>query len=529
MSAGWRIDLPPNSVQCAGVDHVLVLTDRFFPKSQPRVVAPQAGGSYNWPHVELNGVLCLKSTKLACDAGSRIIQHLRWAYELLNFSEINRRREFVREFATYWRNRASDKSSAPEVLSLLNSGGDSREIVYNANWSKGRVVVAEGRAELMNWLRNSGENPSDKDILTTWMCALPEPWTPAEYPEFGRDVLNLLPEQMLKTALNPGKRCPFIFSVNTQTGVVFAAVVLEGAAVKALSKGFRNLSRVPQSLIENSFGSRELQRCSVSRVDGSWIHGRDHDPSFPAMRTRTVAIIGCGSLGSAIARVLAQSGVANFILVDADGLSSANISRHTLGMRHVGKNKANATAEMICEDFPHVKMTKSYAKRFESLSLRELAVLSSVDLIVSAGINFDGDASLDNWRRSLTTPPAHLCTWVEEFAIVGHAVLLYGTDSLLTGFDKGERPIFRMTEWAEKSKALLVEAGCGNVFQPHGVVDLQSTVSLAAGLAIDVLLAKVPISCRRVWQGDRQAVEAKGGHLSVDFIESFVVRHMPWP
>lgn len=40
--------------------------------------------------------------------------------------------------------------------------------------------------------------------------------------------------------------------------------------------------------------------------------------------------------------------------------------------------------------------------------------------------------------------------------------------------------------------------------QPHGVIDLHPTVGMAAGLALDTLLDKVPASCRRVWMGDPQ-------------------------
>lgn len=166
-------------------------------------------------------------------------------------------------------------------------------------------------------------------------------------------------------------------------------------------------------------------------------------------------------------------------------------------------------------------------KRFEHLDNRELSDMAGVDLLISAGIDFEGDARLDNWRRRLEKPPAHLCAWAETFAIVGHAVVLYGTDSLLAGFEEDERPAFRLTDWPEQT-ALAVEAGCGNRFQPHGAVDLQPAAHLAARLALDVLLDRVPASCRRIWQGERAAVAANGGTARDSFAESNVVRQQPW-
>lgn len=455
-----------------------------------------------------------------------MLQHLHWARELLNFSAPERQRAFELEFLAYWNRRSNSQS--PRVLSLLKTGGVDREVFYINDWPRARIVVADDKAELLNWLRNSGSTPSDKNILPTRLTRLPRPWTPDQYPEHGRDALRLLPETALRRVLIPGQLCPLIFEARTANGAVFATVLLQGASERELVKGFRELRRVPIDRIASSFGSRMAQRCSVARVDERWVHGRDHDNDFPAIRAKSVALIGCGSLGAALARLLAQAGVGTFVLVDADRLTPANTSRHVLGMRFVDKNKSLATKQMLQEDFPHIQPVTAFTKRFEQLTTQELGEISNADLIISAGIDFDGDISLDSWRHSLATPPAHLCTWAEAFAIVGHAVLLYSTDKLMTGFDDSEQPSFRLTDWPEDSDSVVIEAGCGNLFQPHGAVDLQPTITLAARLAIDTLLGKVPASCRRVWQGQLDAVAANGGAAREGFTESHITREMPW-
>lgn len=523
------MELPADSVLIDGVDHLLIVIDEAFPNSQPKILAPQAGHDYRWPHVDSHGRLCLKPTQLTRDPGERVLQHLKWAHRLLNYSEDERRHEFEREFAAYWNQRSTNKTKRPEVLSLMKPGGISREVVYfDDSLLNRRIVVADDKGELVNWLRNSGSNPSDKAILPTWLSSLPHPWTPIQFPENGHDVLALLPDPVLKRVLIPGQRCPIFFEAKTPTGPVFVAVLLYSATKSELKRGYRGLDRVPINRVVASFRAHNIQRCPVMRVDGRWIHGRDRDQDFPVMRSKSVAIIGCGAIGAALARLLAQSGIGKFLLIDPDDLVSANIARHALGMRYVGQNKARATAQMLCEDFPHLKNVMICDLRFENLNSQILEEISQVDLIISAGIDFDGDASLDVWRRTLAMPPPHLCTWIEAFAIVGHAVLLYGADSLLTGFDDNEQPTFRLTDWPAESNTLVAEAGCGNVFQPHGVVDLQSTVVLAARLAVEVLLGRIPVSCRRVWQGDPEAVPVNGGVARPQFTESRVVREIPW-
>ena len=471
--------------------------------------------------------MCLKETRLDADPGERLLTHIAWARELLAFDATERRREFKREFGAYWRQRAHEKDSLP-ILSLIAPGGCSREIVYGHDRERRRVIVADQKSDLLHWMENSHFQVHEKGVFKTWLSVLPQPWIPQNYPEMGRDLMDRIPRSALEKMLVPGQACPVVFEVKTPTGPTFAAVWLQSAPKTELIKGFRPRSGIPFSRVAASFAGRPVRRCPVDRIDGRWIHGRDRDTTYTALRAKRVAVAGCGSLGATVVRLLAQSGVGCFLLLDPDDLSPANVARHILGMRFAHLNKAKATAQSLREDFPHLSSVTAYPTRFEQLNDRQLEDMADVDLFISAGIDFQGDACLDTWRRQLQKPPGHLCAWAEAFAIVGHAVLLYGSDSLLAGFEEDERPTFRLTDWPDLS-TLVVEAGCGNRFQPHGAVDLQPTAILAARLAIDALLGRITASCRRVWQGERAAVAANGGRARPSFEESNVVRQCSWP
>ena len=97
----------------------------------------------------------------------------------------------------------------------------------------------------------------------------------------------------------------------------------------------------------------------------------------------------------------------------------------------------------------------------------------------------------------------------------------------MTRFE-GERPAFRLTDWPAGTGGLIVEAGCGNVFQPHGAVDLQPSIAMAAELVLDALLGRVPASCRRVWFGNRDAVAAHGGTVREGFTDVNAIRQFSW-
>lgn len=507
----------------------MLAIDAAFPNSQPRILAPAAGGDYSWPHTEQAGLLCLRSSKNAAPIADRVVTHLCDAEELLSFSETKRRQEFEREFTAYWSHRATKNSDHARVWSLVTPGGMTREVAYFFDTRFYHYVMADDRDALKRWLRNTGANPGDKQIYPAWLFRLSQPWIPREFPETGDEITKLLPADMVRKCLEPGLQSPFLFEVKTKTGTAFAAVVLRGAERRDVMRGFRHMSKVPPARIVNSYAKRPVERCKVARVDGEWVHGRGHSSSYGVIKNRKVAVIGCGAIGAAVARLLAQAGVGEQIIVDADSLTTANVSRHPLGMPYVGLNKAFALQEHLRREFPHLLFEHAYQRRFERLSPRDLDQLASADLIVSAGIDFDGEAALDHWRRGLPRPPAHLSTWAEAYASAGHAVLLYGKATILAGFDNEERPIFRLTDWPDDAGALIVEAGCGNTFQPHGVIDLHPIVGMAAGLALDTLLDKVPTSCRRVWMGDPAVVESHGGILRASFTDRLMIREFVWP
>lgn len=525
---GWHVEIASATLRIGCVDYLVLVIDASFPNSQPTVFAPQAGSHFRWPHVEGDTRLCLIATRCAAEPGLRVVDHLAAARELLSYSNEQCREEFEREFIAYWRQRATITEERKHGLSIVAPNLPSREISCFFDSTSGRVIFGEDKHSLARWLRNSGLNPSDKEIFATWLLRLSQPWIPNDFPEVGQDVIKLLPPDIQRSVFVAGHRAALLLEVTTITGPGFAAVVLEGANAKVLSNGFRHISRVPVEYVIGSFAARPIKRLPVARADGSWIHGRDHNPVHLALMTKKVCIVGCGALGAAIAKLLAQTGVGEILLIDPDTLATANVGRHSLGVEYVGLNKAFALSAALRKAYPHLRFDSVFPRRFENLAGPDRKTLEGADLIVTAGINFDGEAALDAWRTSLARPPALVSSWAEAYANAGHAILLYGKTSMLLAFDESEQPIFRLTDWPIGAGTLIVEAGCGNAFQPHGVIDLHPTIGMAAGLVVDALIGKAPDSCRRYWLGDRSSVLAQGGVPRAEFSDSRVVREVAW-
>ena len=523
---GWRIELLAGAVRPCEVDHFLLVVDAAFPSSQPRVFAPSMGSDYRWPHVEPHGLLCLRSTSVVAPIGDRVRLHLNDALELLNYPDDKCAAEFEREFGVYWSHQAKQPNENPRVVSLVNPGGKSRQVVFYVDNKLSRLVVADTKADAKAWLRSAGTPVGDHDLLPGLLVRLKKPWRPSRFPRTVGDAIRGLPEDAVQATLLPDRRSLFLFEATTPTGPVFAAVLASGAKSDKIKNGFRSWAQVPIEHIKRAMAQQRVQRIVVSRVDAAWIHGRGHSPEQADLSARKVAIVGCGAVGSEIAALLAKAGVGELTLVDNDGLQSANLSRHLLGIGYLGRNKSEGVATELRRRLPHLKIGAIHRK-FERLTPAELDRLAGMDMIVTAGLDIEGEAAVNTWRQALVYSPAYLSTWVEAFAIVGHAVLLYGKGDLMSGFD-GERPAFRLTDWPDSANAVIVEAGCGNVFQPHGAIDLQPTIAMAARLALDALLGRVPASCRRVWFGDRDAVARLGGIARDGFTEVNAMRQIPW-
>lgn len=74
------------------------------------------------------------------------------------------------------------------------------------------------------------------------------------------------------------------------------------------------------------------------------------------MSQKCAVILGCGSVGSLVAMELARSGVANFVLCDADTLEYHNLCRHQCGIEDVGDLKVNALRRKILNINPKAQV-----------------------------------------------------------------------------------------------------------------------------------------------------------------------------
>lgn len=220
------------------------------------------------------------------------------------------------------------------------------------------------------------------------------------------------------------------------------------------------------------------------------------DDCHQALRSRKVAVIGCGSLGSKIAAMLARAGVGNFLLVDDDLLLPDNFVRQDLDWRDVGTHKADSVANRIQLVNPAAAciVSKQRLGGQESSGSIEslLEALAARDLLIDA----TAESAVFNYLCAAVAVGKKALLWAEVFG--------GGFGGLIARHRPGMEP-------APASMRSIIENWCaehgqpmprpanrygGGPKQPSIADDADVTViaAHAARMAIDLLIPRNPSS-----------------------------------
>jgi hypothetical protein len=519
---GWRVEIDPRLSRIPGVDCVLLSIDSDYPLSEMRAFMPSIG-DVSWPHVEFDRLLCLPPARFGASIEENVSAIYADVLELIGWSDEQVRDEFAREMRTYWGWRVAD--NAPVILSLLSPSPMSREIAYCDR--PGMIIVGETANAVEKWLRNSVYDEKGAVYRRTVVIWLEKPLVPDEYPRTGADILKFPgAADLLRPSLECGRDLPIVFGTQTAAGPVLVGVSVPLPRHSTLKRMARVGHQSASGNASLAFASTRPKFCRLHRVDAAWIFGRDKNAEALLLQGKKIAVVGCGSLGCAIANDLVRAGVGSVVLVDPDSMESHNVSRHLLGIQYIGLKKVSGLSVYFRRMLPLLNVI-GIPRKVESLGSADLRALEACDMVVLAGVSLRGETFMDTWRRASDDPAPLICAWLEEYGLAGHSVGLIGSHALSEGYDENGIPTFALTDWP--NGAVLPEAGCGNEYQPHGAVDVGPTANMASRHALDVLLGVTTSSERREWLGDRARVESLGGKARVAFDASNVFRKNSWP
>jgi molybdopterin/thiamine biosynthesis adenylyltransferase len=202
---------------------------------------------------------------------------------------------------------------------------------------------------------------------------------------------------------------------------------------------------------------------------------------------QVIVLIGCGAIGSFLGKALAQSGAGSnggkLILIDNDVLSPGNLGRHLLGLRDLGRNKAEACRDGITSDLPHLDVVAEPGD-----ALRIFGMISRCSLVIDATGEEAFSIALNHF--AVTHRPNHppvLHTWLAGNGSIAQSLLSDGDKYACFKCMKpvlDGQPRYRAIR-SERDIHMEGDAACGDgLFVPFPV----SRAVAAAGLALDTAL-----------------------------------------
>lgn len=526
--AAWRISVVFSDGVTRRID---LVAGAQFPTTPVRTALVDHPEPMTWPHVESDGILCLLPNMAEWDpddpsevAMDLLNRSVRLVEELLEGSIVER--DFREEFVTYWGYRVHSKGE--NLFSLVAPEPPSR--VVRVWRGKGLEVAGEDQDAIAKWVRHRF---GDKIPVKTEAAAflwLDAPLLPAEYPETAADLYHLAERLAGKarTVLEQAAK-----GEPDEVLALLGAVGRGGAAsigVKALnprrrkgrprlpdeplSVGFRPGHTPQPLLLSRFFGAVPVVRTLVQRADADWVHGRGQDARTRRLLGSTVVVIGCGSVGAPVACALAQAGVGRLILFDPELLTWPNVGRHSLGATAVGRNKAEALAERLQADFPHLNV-EHRACDLHQLIVRNEDLLAAADVIVAATGNWVAESALNRWHVRQGRGRPIVYGWTEAHACAGHAVAIGQRGGCLQcHIGRTGAPKLTAVEWPDGGDIAQEEPACGAHYQPYGPVELAYVNAMIAEVALDCLLDRPAQSFSRVFVASPRRIASLGGQLT---------------
>ncbi|MGM4962980.1 ThiF family adenylyltransferase [Tardiphaga sp. 1201_B9_N1_1] len=515
MVEGWRVAWRGCEIE--------VQIDADFPFSSPRVYLSAYTRARAQPHIEKNGKLCLGGRASPGDAVRSISNALAETFQLLTENESQKHEDDFREdFGLYWLDWAPQGAAGAKIWPGDLNARQSRFAIAIST-DRG-VYIFPSKVDAGRFFTNVNGAPPRRPKGTAVIAIAPLP-APDRYPASAADLWALVEgrseggtEMLASLIANDPKEAFVAISGLAPSGREhYAAMRIhrpldpQGRMLKAraMRAGLEQATEPSRAL----FSQYVVERLPTSRLDAA-------SSRMPAgiqqeMATAKVVIVGCGALGSGVARLLAQAGVEHIDLIDPGVLGWENIRRHELGARAVGKGKAEALSHAIRADLPAIRSVRDHPTTFATFARNHPDLLAQADLVVSCTGEWVADASVEHILKRTGSKAAAVYGWMEAHALAAHAVLIRGDDKLADGFDGDGN--FRTPAVAGGRPP---PPECGGASTPFGAIELSTAQALVSRLAVDAIRGTVLGSSWRTWLSDATALREAEASWSVAWVNS---------
>ncbi len=473
------------------------------------------------PHVDDRGFICTIPDSAAVDSNDPIALVRRVFEDAEQILQGTSTTDFQSEFSSYWERSVTDRDHPVHVIDPVERLTTPFSITFCE-----RAICAGASVERINrWISNRTGKPSElKEEKAGIRIHLNAPLIPREYPSTLAQLVSLAElhdrpaTDLLKKhiATKSGKGLALLVQTEGDGvalgGIVFEGLGLSGRDFPGLTHGFRP-GRVPAEVLlkraSKLIAASPVTRNVVARLDHKWIHSRGGDGRD--LYGKSVLVIGCGSLGGYVAHLLSRAGVGRLTLTDNDVLDWDNLGRHILGASSVGRWKAEALAEKLLRELPHLSIT-GIPKDWREVIEKNPNLFAEHDLVISTTGDWRCERPLNELARTTKMPPV-LFGWLEPHGVAGHCLgVTMSGGCFRCGANRFGQFLYSVAEY-DKTPLSREPGGCTH-YQHYGPTALLSVASMIASTVIESLLAAPTSSFLATWISSEDHFKAAKAKLA---------------
>ena len=495
-----------------------------FPDTFPKIYLSKKDFReiYPIPHLDQNGFICTRDPEVAVLSdtipGQATKALIEIAVRIVDSGIVKENEaDYTEEFLAYWNEKV-----AYEFLSIF-SPKDKTCYLQIYKLSKKlfgcKDIVADSKKHLEEWLEPFAVSVIDDKAIEALYLPIKR-FSPYAL-NTDNDLLTIIDDKNVKDSIK------YYFNQDRLHYILIASFFLNGERIlfgwshkgwkNITFKGFRK-NHVPLDIRLSYHKKEPVTKIGLMRLDKERIFVRGGTMPTLIKKDISIAVLGCGSLGSFLTMSLARCGISKLLLVDKECLSPENTPRHLCGFLDASCNmqKVEAVKKRVTEHFPGTKCNIFHADILELLEKDE-KVLNNYNMVIVALGSRAVERRINYLlKKGLINSPV-LFLWVEPLGVGGHILYIDPENGGCYDCSFNEKGNFvysisNITESFQKR-----ESGCQSTFLPYSSLTVEQFALIASKIISSLLENSPNTSTLFTWLGDIEEFEKSGHKINPEY------------
>lgn len=409
----------------------------------------------------------------------KIIDAVDRLIELLTMTEIEKEKEFQKEFLYYWNNAAGSQSvdvylkQDVKFAKLQKYCSETVTRYIEIGIGLKGLVLRDNKGE-RKWQQHLETEAFFIPIIDSREILPPyrnHPWTIDNVKEiiYGKQINHVSADTFsrLKNEIVSTQNVVLVFEMSgLQAKVCFAVMI-------------KCKNRTGRTLFEKIYeDSVDISLITTTRKD--YLHLNKIIGNDSMIYGKKVLLVGAGSLGSYVAPELVQNGVSDIVIYDGDRLYDENRMRWVLGGLGIGANKANTLGFLLEMIHPQVH-TEAHENNLDEEAIK--SEIQSADLIIFTIGSSDTQLRFNRVLSELRCKIPVLFVWLEAGGWYSHILTVNYEkqgcfECLFTNTDGALVNNRAMRNTEAQSESSMVRNGCGGTRAAYGTAILLRTTAV---------------------------------------------------